>query len=97
VTFSLETIKPSLLALLFIEIVKHKLEVLARRPKDDLIFATVKLVVMYLHNAVIHEHEPIYYVEHAAKLGVFLFGIEQTEWIEVVDATVLLNYETAFD
>lgn len=79
------------------EIVEDKLKIFARRPKHDLILTTIEIVVVNLDQTIIDKNVSVDDVEHAAQLDVFIHGVHESNWVEVVNTTVLLYYEAPFN
>ena len=94
----LKLIKSALLSFFIrAEIVEDKLKIFARRAKHDLILTTIEIVVVNLDQTIIDKNVSVDDVEHTAQLDVFIHRVHESNWIEMVNTTVLLYYEAPFN
>lgn len=88
-----EVVDSALFPLLLAQVVEDELEIFGGGAKDDLVGATLGLVVVDFDKVVVNEDVAVDDVEHTIELEVGIGGEDQPDGVEVVYAAVLLYYE----
>lgn len=92
-----EVVEPTFFSLFLTEVVKDKLEILARSPEHNLIFPTVELIVMNFHQTIVDKNISVDDIEHAPQFNILVVRVDQSDWVEMIDAAVFLYDETTLD
>jgi len=92
-----ELVQPALLPALLVEVVEHKLKILAGTPESYFVLATVEFIVLDFSDGLVDEDEAVDDVKHAPYFIELGGRVDQSQRVEVVDAAYFLKNETTLD